>query len=94
MENDENDDIAEWAKNLTPEGGPGEMPKRMRELLGDQGYEKAVAQQDASAERYLERQNLINSILTMFLSFGTLFGVVGLFAAIAGLILLVQNILN
>lgn len=77
------DDIARWAESLSPEGAPGLMSQRMREFLGDQGYEKAVAQNDALASLYLQKQSLFNSVLSLALVYGILFGAVGLVAAIA-----------
>lgn len=77
------DEIAKWAESLSPEGAPGVMSQRMREYLGDQGYEKAVAQNDAAAALYLRKNLLFNNILTLIVFYGTLFGLVGLVAFIA-----------
>lgn len=79
----DDDDISKWAQNLSPEGSPGVMTQKMREYLGDAGYEKAVAQNDAITNLAIQRQGFINDLLslTVMLIFG--FGFVGLVAAIA-----------
>ena len=77
------DDIAKWAESLSPEGAPGVMSQRMREYLGDQGYEKAVAQNDAAAALYLQKNALINSIMQLVVVYGTLLGLVALVASVA-----------
>ncbi len=79
---DDADDIAQWAANLTPEGAPGAMSQRMREILGDEGYEKAVAQNDAVAALYIQRYTSINNILVIIQFFSTIFGLVGFVAAV------------
>lgn len=87
--NDENndniseEDISKWAARLTPEGSPGLMAQRMREYLGDQGYEKAVAQNDAAVTLHLQRETVINNILSVVAVFGVLFGFVALVASVA-----------
>lgn len=83
---DDDDNIAQWASSLTPEGAPGVMSQRMREFLGDQGYEKAVAQNDAAAALYLHKQTLFNNILSLVVFYGTLLGMVSLVASVALLI--------
>lgn len=83
---DEPDDIARWAENLSPEGAPGIMSLRMREYLGDQGYEKAVAQNDAVSALYLQKQTLFNTLLSLFVFYGVLFGAVAMVASMALLV--------
>ncbi len=80
------DDIAKWADSLSPEGSPGVMSKRLREYLGDRGYEKIVAQNDAASEAYLTKQRLINNILSLVVFYGVIFGFVALVASVAVLI--------
>ena len=80
------DDIAKWAEGLSPEGAPGIMSQRMREYLGDAGYEKAVAQSDALSALFLQRNSLTNSILSLILFYGVVFGLVALVASVALLI--------
>jgi hypothetical protein len=83
MEEPADDDIAQWAAGLTPDGSPGLVSQRMREFLGDSGYEKAMAEHEAATAMHLQRQTLINNLLT--------FGVVGLVASVT---LLIQIIFN
>lgn len=83
MDDVPDDEIARWAEGLSPEGAPGVMSQRMREFLGDQGYEKAVAQNDAMAALYLQKQTLLNNILTLVVSYGALFGIIGLVGSTA-----------
>lgn len=83
---DEPDDIARWAESLSPEGSPGVMTQRMREFLGDQGYEKAVAQNDAVSALYLQKQTLFNTILMLVVCYGLLLGTVAFAASVAILI--------
>lgn len=77
------EEITQWASGLTPEGSPGTRTQQMREYLGDEGYEKVIARQDALADGYLQRQALINSLLSEVAVFGALFGLIALVAAIA-----------
>lgn len=67
---DDDDPIAAWAQGLTPEGAPGEMATMMRKVLGDEGYEQALAQHNALSELHINRQHLINKILTLVVVYG------------------------
>lgn len=80
---DDHDDIARWAETLSPEGSPGIVSQRMREYLGDQGYEKAVAQNDALSALYLQRQSLTNSLFSLAVVYVVVFGLIGVIAAVA-----------
>lgn len=79
--NDEPDDISRWAEGLAPDGDPGALSQRMREYLGDRGYEKAVEQNDIVSTLYIEKQRLFNNILSLVVVYGVLFVLVGLVAA-------------
>ena len=76
------EDISAWAAKLTPDGDPGAMAQHMRKFLGDRGYEKVVAQNDAAAALYLQRQTNINNLLSVAVGFGVLYGLAGLVAAV------------
>lgn len=79
----DDDNISEWAASLTPEGAPGVMSQKMREFLGDAGYEKAMALNDASANLHIQRQTLINNLLGIAVLWGAAFGIVGLITSVA-----------
>jgi hypothetical protein len=80
------DDIARWAEGLSPDGSPGVMSQKMREYLGDAGYEKAMAQSEAVSALYLQKNSLTNSILFLILVYGTIYGLLGFVASVALLI--------
>lgn len=73
-EDDEDDAIAAWAQSLSPEGAPGEMSVMMRKVLGDVGYERAVAQHEALSDLHIGRQRLINKILMLIVIYGIVLG--------------------
>lgn len=79
-------DISQWAANLTPDGAPGLMAQRMREYFGDAGYEKVVAQNDAATALHLQRETLINSLLSVASLSAIAFGSVGFVAAVLGVL--------
>jgi hypothetical protein len=85
------DPISEWANNLTPEGAPGEMATMMRKMLGDQGYERMVAQHDAITEMHMERQRLINKILSLIVIYGTFFGALAAGSLMALVVICARN---
>lgn len=82
MEPDD-DDIAAWARDLKPEGAPGEMAMMMRKVLGDEGYEQAVAQHDTLTDLHIDRQRLINKILTLVVIYGAVIGPLVVVALVA-----------
>lgn len=83
MSDQENDDIANWAEGLTPEGAPGEVSAYMRKVLGDRGYEKAVENQDFYVATHLQRQGLINVLLVIVAFYGVVIGAVATVALVA-----------
>jgi hypothetical protein len=83
------DEIAKWAENLTPEGSPGEVASVMRKFLGDQGYERAVAQNELLTDMHIVRQDRINRILGLIVVYGNVFGVLGAGVLLA---LIIRNI--
>lgn len=88
MINDDDDAIAAWAEQLTPEGAPGEMSTMMRKVLGDAGYEKMVADHEIITNLHITRQFLINKILTLVCALGVVFFFMGSIAAGGLLVLL------
>lgn len=72
MTDSDDDAIAAWAQGLTPEGAPGEMAVMMRKILGDEGYEQALAQHDALSDLHLDRQRLVNKILMLVVIYGAI----------------------
>lgn len=80
---DTDDDIARWAESLSPEGSPGIISQKMRAYLGDKGYEKALAQNDAAAALYLQKRVAINNLLTIAATYSFIFGLVALVAFVA-----------
>lgn len=76
-------DPAEWAAGLTPDGAPGAYSQFMRAQLGDAGYEKLVAHNEAVSKLSLQKHTSITQIYGAVAVYSVLYGFVGLVAAIA-----------